>query len=79
MPNLRKCSNDINNKKNNCNCKINSQTTQNFCKKSCNKNKKLNFKCCTKNICSSLNEVECFLNNSKNLLKSFRLYKILKK
>ena len=79
MPNLYKCNNYINNSKNNCNCKTNNKPMQNACKKNCTKNKKLNFKSYTKNIGNSLNEVECFLNNSKNLLKSFKLYKILKR
>lgn len=79
MPNLCKCNNFINNKSNNCCCKPGSFVSQNCCKNCCDKNKKFNFKYCSNNICSSLNEVECFLNNSKNLLKSFKLYKLLKK
>lgn len=83
MPNLLKCNNiknscNCNNLKNKiqnkCNCNMNNDSIPNIH----NKKKKLNFKCCTSNICSSLHEVECFLGNSKNLLKSIKLYKLLK-
>ena len=39
---------------------------------------KLDFKTFKHNACTSLNEVECFLNNFNNLCKIMRLYKLLR-
>ena len=46
--------------------------------KKCPPKKKFNFKTLRKNTCTSLNEVECFLNNFTNSLKYYRLIKLLK-
>lgn len=40
--------------------------------------KKLNFKTMKCNTLSSLNEVECFLNNMNNFLRYIKLYKLLR-
>ena len=40
--------------------------------------KKLNFKTLKKNTCTSLNDVECFLNNFTDSLKYYKLIKLLK-
>lgn len=40
--------------------------------------KKLNFKTLKKNTCTSLNDVECFLNKFTNSLKYYKLIKLLK-
>ena len=40
--------------------------------------KKLNFKTLKKNNCTSLNDVECFLNNFTDSLKYYKLIKLLK-
>lgn len=42
------------------------------------KKEKLNFKKCKKNTLNSLNEVEHFLRNIKDISKYIKLYKILK-
>ena len=41
--------------------------------------KKFNFKNLKKDTCSSLNEVECFLNNFTNFIKYIKLINLLKK
>ena len=41
--------------------------------------KHFNFSNCTKNTINSLNEVEYFLNNFKNLKRYIHLYKFFKK
>ena len=46
--------------------------------KKCPPKKKFNFKSLRKNTCTSLNDVECFLNNFTNSLKYYRLIKLLK-
>ncbi len=46
--------------------------------KKCPPKKKFNFKTLRKNTCTSLNDVECFLNNFTNSLKYYRLIKLLK-
>lgn len=40
--------------------------------------KKFDFKSLKKNTCTSLNDVECFLNNFSNTWKYIRLIKLLK-
>lgn len=40
--------------------------------------KKLNFKTLKKNTCTSLNDVECFLNKFTDSLKYYKLIKLLK-
>ena len=40
--------------------------------------KKLNFKTLKKDTCTSLNDVECFLNNFTDSLKYYKLIKLLK-
>lgn len=40
--------------------------------------KKFDFKSFKKNTCTSLNDVECFLNNFSNTWKYIRLIKLLK-
>lgn len=40
--------------------------------------KKINFKTCKENTITSLNEVEHFLRNFKDITKYIKLYKILK-
>ena len=40
--------------------------------------KKFNFKTLKKNTCTSINDVECFLNNFTNSLKYYKLIKLLK-
>ena len=40
--------------------------------------KKFNFKTFKKDTCTSLNDVECFLNNFTNSLKYYKLIKLLK-
>lgn len=47
-------------------------------KKKINKNKKIDFKEKKDNLCKSLNEVELFLNNIKDISKYLKLYKLLK-
>lgn len=42
------------------------------------KKKKFDFKSFKKNTCTSLNDVECFLNNFSNTWKYIRLIKLLK-
>ena len=42
------------------------------------KNKKFDFKKKKDNICKSLSEVELFLNNTKDISKYLKLYKLLK-
>ena len=46
--------------------------------KKCPPKKKFNFKTLRKNTCTSLNDVECFLNNFTNSLKYYKLIKLLK-
>ena len=46
--------------------------------KKCPPKKKFNFKTLRKNTCTSLNDVECFLNNFTNSLKYDRVIKLLK-
>ena len=46
--------------------------------KKCPPKKKFNFKTLRKNTCTSLYDVECFLNNFTNSLKYYRLIKLLK-
>lgn len=43
-----------------------------------NKKKKFDFKSFKKNTCTSLNDVECFLNNFSNTWKYIRLIRLLK-
>ena len=40
--------------------------------------KKFNFKTLKKDTCTSLNDVECFLDNFTNSLKYYKLIKLLK-
>ena len=42
------------------------------------KKKKFDFIKKKENICNSLQEVECFLNNIKDIFKYLKLYKLLK-
>ena len=46
--------------------------------KKCPPKKKFNFKTLRKNTCTSLNDVECFLNNFTDSLKYYKLIKLLK-
>lgn len=45
---------------------------------SCSQKEKFNFSSFRKNTCSSLNDVECFLNNFSHTWKYIRLIKLLK-
>lgn len=42
------------------------------------KKKKFDFKCIKNDACSSLNDVECFLNNFSNFIKYIKLINLLK-
>jgi len=43
------------------------------------KKKKFNFICFKKNMCNSLNEIECFLNKFSVAGKYLKIYNLLKK
>lgn len=63
--------------KNNNYCINYNEHCNNSCNKTC-KNNKFNLPEKKKNIIKSLADVECFLNNLKNVSKGAHLYKIIK-